>query len=189
MRFPLCRDKHPNRAPLEPRPHTPPPLAACPAPPHVLDAVLRSHYFRASLKPVHARTLPSIREINTFVYSVTMTFGLVVFVGVSYSFLKPVGLSGVWAGLTRTELTNRMDYYQNFFKAIGVAIVVLYSYEIVVDLRCGPPPGGEGSRRRRGGARTSASRWPASGSGRSSANRRRLSAQPPSVERQPPSVA
>lgn len=48
----------------------------------------------------------------------------------------PVGLEGVWDGLVRLELTTRMDYYQNYFKALGVMIVVLYSYEVMTDLRC-----------------------------------------------------
>eukprot|EP00667_Euglena_gracilis_P005145 EG_transcript_5177 len=94
-----------------------------------------SYVFRRSFKPLHSRNLPSIREVNMFVYSVTMTVGLCFFIGASYSFLYPVGLEGVWDGLVRLELTTRMDYYQNYFKALGVMIVVLYSYEVMTDLR------------------------------------------------------
>lgn len=32
---------------------------------------------------------------------------------------RPIGLVGVWEGVTHTALATRLDYYQNYFKALG----------------------------------------------------------------------
>jgi hypothetical protein len=88
-----------------------------------------------SLRPAHSRTLPSIREVNMFLYSVTMAVGFALFVAVSADFLRPIGLVGVWEGVTHTALATRLDYYQNYFKALGVVVVVLYTYELITDPR------------------------------------------------------